>query len=173
MRTALQAVSLTASLSPYPALFRYCENVNSCKGPEASFSSLLGLHFAPSLFLTAIGSSLPALFLEHSILPPKQIYRVRAPGAVHQGVLLRYPPTPIFLLSLFDKFFCFFMVLCQFGIFPGTFSNKDSLRYLSYQHSIKQSPEVGNLWVPPLVCFPVKQLWHLFHGGRGEYNNLT
>lgn len=62
MRTALQDVSLTASLSPYPALFCYCENVNSCKGPEASFSSLLGLHFAPSLFLTAIGSSLPALF---------------------------------------------------------------------------------------------------------------
>lgn len=112
MRIALQAVSLTASLSPYPALFYYCANINSCKGPEANFSSLLGQHFGPSLFLTAVGSLLPALFLQHSVLPPKQIYGVRFSGVVHQGVLLHYPPTPIFLFSLSDKFFYFFMALC-------------------------------------------------------------
>lgn len=48
MRTALQAVSLTASLSPYHTIFHYCANVNFYVGPEASFSSLLGQHFGPS-----------------------------------------------------------------------------------------------------------------------------
>lgn len=41
MRTALRAVSLSAILNPYPALFHYSENLKACKGPEASFSSLL------------------------------------------------------------------------------------------------------------------------------------
>lgn len=159
MRAALQAVSLTASLSPYPALFYYCANVNSCKGPEASFSSLLGQHFGPSLFLTAIESLLPALFPSS---PPSRF----------TGSYITHPP-PFFFFPFLTNFSASLWCYVNLVFFLEPFPTRTHSNTFPTNTAIKQSPDVGNLWVPPLVCFPVKQLWHLFHGGRGDYISLA